>query len=467
MYKDSFFIPFTEHHDSIIIDATQSKSYTYEEVYGQIADIAAGIEQLQLAKHSIVVIYGYKNAFKSLLLFFSCLKCELIPFLVEAGGLSKITDLKFNAILSEAAINDSIVDNATAHRINDAFLYCNMYEDVYVGDENDLLVVSSSGTTAGTPKKILLGKQQTLANIASNREAMSITKDDATLVLLPVSYSYGLIAQFLTHFFTGAKIVLGERLLGILQLPQLFQKHQITNVFMTPLLARLILYYYQKIPKIKNNLRFITMGGDKPHLPTFQNVFRLFSCPIYSTYGLAEAGPRVATCKYTDVPEKDSEACIGVVNPGITLRVAPAEKYQDKYNDTPIGYLQIETPSIYLGYIRGNVLDKPSSNTVLTTKDIVVKKDDRYFILGREGDFIEYKDRIIWFNSLSDELYHAPEVLKVSIRKDSEDRMEIGVFHRNRINIPEVEQALKDKYDLHAGDHYDLKLIEFNNTYYK
>jgi acyl-CoA synthetase (AMP-forming)/AMP-acid ligase II len=132
-----------------------------------------------------------------------------------------------------------------------------------------------------------------------------------------------------------------------------------------------------------------------------------------------------------------------------------------------MGYLQIETPSIYLGYIRGNVLDKPASDTVLTTKDIVVKKEGRYFILGREGDFIEYKDRIIWFNSLSDELYHAPEVLKVSIRKDSEDRMEIGVFHRNKINIPEVEQALKDKYDLHAGDHYDLKLIEFNNTYYK
>lgn len=467
MHKDSFFKPFKQHHDSVIVDATQSKSYTYEEVYNQIADIAAGIEQLHLARHTIIIIYGYKNAFKSLLLFFSCLKCDLIPFLVETGGLPKVTDLRFNGIISDTAINDSIVENASLANVQDAYLYYNINRDVYRGDENDLLIVSSSGTTEGTPKKILLGKKQTIANIASNREAMSITKDDATLVLLPVSYSYGLIAQFLTHFFAGAKIVLGERLLGILQLPQLFQKHQISNVFMTPLLARLILYYYQKIPKIKNSLRFITMGGDKPHLPTFDNVFRLFNCPIYSTYGLAEAGPRVATCKYTATPSPDTEASIGIVNPGIRLKIAGNEKYQDRYSDTEIGYLQIETPSIYLGYIRGNVLEKPLSSSILTTKDICVKRDNHYVILGREGDFIEHQDRIIWFNSLSDELYHAPEVLKVSIRKDAEDRMEIGVFHRNKINIPEIEEALKDKYDLHAGAHYDLKLIEFNNTYYK
>ena len=467
MNKEAFFNPFKEHQDSVIVDATQSKSYTYAEVYGQIADIASGIEKLQIAKHTIIVIYGYKNPFKSLLLFFSCLKCDLIPFIVEAGGLSKITDLKFNGMISEAPITDSLTENADLQIIQDAHLYYNIHDHVYVGDENDLLVVSSSGTTEGMPKKILLGKEQTIANIRSNREALSVTKEDATLILLPVSYSYGLIAQFLTHFFAGAKIVLGERLLGILQLPQLFQRHQITNVFMTPLLARLILYYYQKIPKIKNNLKFITLGGDKPHLPTFQKIFKLFNCPIYSTYGLAEAGPRVATNKYTEAPAPDWELCIGSVNPGITIKLAASEKYQDKYSDTSIGYLQISSPSIYLGYIKGNELDKPQSDTVLTTKDICIKRDNRLFVLGREGDFIEYKDRIIWFNSLSDELYHAPEILKVNIRKDKDDKLEIGIFHRNKISVPDIEQALKDKYDLHHGDNYHLKLIEFNNTYYK
>jgi len=467
MYKEAFFNPFKEHQDSLIVDATQSKSYTYGEVYGQVADIASGIEKLQIARHTIVVIYGYKNTFKSLVLFFSCLKCDLIPFIVEAGGLSKITDLKFNGIFSEAPIADSLTEKADLEIIQGDHLYYNIHEDTYVGDENDLLIVSSSGTTAGTPKKILLGKQQTIANIASNREALSVTKEDATLILLPVSYSYGLIAQFLTHFFTGARIVLGERLLGILQLPQLFQRHQITNVFMTPLLARLILYYYQKIPKLKNNLKFITLGGDKPHLPTLQKIFQLFNCPVYSTYGLAEAGPRVATNRYTAPPGPESELCIGGVNPGIHLKVTASEKYQGKYDDTPIGYLQINSPSIYLGYIKGNELDRPKSDTVLTTKDICIKKDNRFFVLGREGDFIEYKDRIIWFNSLSDELYHAPEILKVNIRKDQEDKLEIGIFHRNKISVPEIQQALKEKYDLHYGDNYHLKLIEFNNTYYK
>ncbi|HEU4552189.1 MAG TPA: AMP-binding protein [Chitinophaga sp.] len=467
MYKEAFFSPFKEHQHSVIVDATQSKNYTYREVYDQVSGIAADIEKLRIARHTIIVIYGYKNAFKSLQLFFSCLKCDLIPFIVEAGNLSKITDLKFSGIFSEAPLADSLVEKADVQVIQDAYLYYNIHDDVYVGDENDLLIVSSSGTTAGTPKKILLGKKQTIANIQSNREALAITKEDATLILLPVSYSYGLIAQFLTHFFTGARIVLGERLLGVLQLPQLFQRHQVTNVFMTPLLARLILYYYQKIPKIKNNLRFITLGGDKPHPPTFQKTFKLFNCPIYSTYGLAEAGPRVATNKYAEAPLPGRELCIGSVNPGITIKLAASEKYQEKYSDTPIGYLQISSPSIYLGYIKGNELHKPPSDTVLTTKDICIKKENRVFVLGREGDFIEYKDRIIWFNSLSDELYHAPEILKVSIRKDKDDKLEIGIFHRNKITVPDIQQVLKDKYDLHEGDNYYLKLIEFNNTYYK
>lgn len=468
MNRQLFFDPFNKYADALIVDASQKKEYTYEEFNNLITGIAYGIEKLNIEKHTILVIYGYKNSFKPLLLFFACIKCNLIPFIVETGNLSKIVDLKFTGIFSGEAINDPLFDNATNTTICDEYVfYYNIHKEVYIGSENDLLIVSSSGSTSPVPKKILLGKEQTLANIKSNQEALSITQNDATLILLPVSYSYGLIAQFLTHFFAGSKIVLGEKLLSILQLPQLFKKHAITNVFMTPLLARLILYYYQKIKRIDNNLRFITLGGEKPHYQTFKNVLSLFNCPIYSTYGLAEAGPRVATNKYTDAPIDSEEFCIGNVNPGISIKIAANEKWPAKYNEGETGYLQIDSPSIYLGYIKGNQLNKPQSNTILLTKDICVKKDNRFFLLGREGDFIEYKDRIIWFNCLTKELYHTPEILKVKIEKENNNKLEIKIFHRNKISVVEIKTVLKNKYDLNDGDHYNMSLIEFNNTQYK
>lgn len=468
MNKNPFFSPFDIHRDSIIVDACQSKEYRYEDFYTLVTSIALDIEKLDITKHTIIVIYGYKNSFKQLLLFFACLKCNLIPFIVEAGCLDQIFDLRFNGMFSDVPVTRVLIEKANRKDICESFIfYYNIHPQIYIGKENDLLIVSSSGTTSKIPKKILLGREQTIANIKSNQEALSVTKNDSTLILLPISYSYGLIAQFLTHFFSGAKIILGERILGVLQLPKLFKKHEITNVFMTPLLARLILYYYQGTLKVENNLSFITLGGDMPHLQTFKSLLALFNCPIYSTYGLAEAGPRVATKKYIAAPPDDEELCIGNVNPGISIKIAPDEKYQGTYNSFETGYLQIDSPSIYLGYIIGNKLYGPQSETILITKDICIKKNNRFFLLGREGDFIEYKDSMIWFNNLTKELYHNPGILKVQIRKTINNKLEIRIFHRNKISISEIHSVLKDKYDLSDGHNYNMQLVEFNNTHYK
>jgi len=465
MHNQEFLQPILDHPHSIIVDDARSQKYSYQEFYTQVSRYAENLDQHNLKEKSIVIVYGYRNSYQALQQFYACLKQNLIPFIVEAGNLDKIKDLKFNAIITSEELSLEDYPKSAAHKKEDQILYTNLNEDVYEGNENDFLVVTSSGSTSKIPKKILLGKQQTLANIKSNQEALSITRLDTTLVMLPISYSYGLIAQFLSHIMVGANIVFANKSLGILQLPKLLQHYEVTNVFMTPLLSRLLLFYNKRLTTIQNNLRFMTIGGDKPQVEGLQKLQQVFQCPIYGTYGLAEAGPRVATNKFN--LSTDLVLSLGDANPGISLQIEHQEKYQELCKAPKAGYLQIETPSLYLGYIQGNVLIPPVSNSILYTKDICVLENGKYQILGRDDEYIQHQNKTIWFYDIGKIFYKTPDVLKVKVGKDSQQRLDIKVYHRNKIEIEDFKKNIAAQYKLEDEKDYAIELIKFNNSQYK
>ena len=285
-------------------------------------------------------------------------------------------------------------------------------------------------------------------------------------MLLPISYSYGLIAQFLSHFLLGSDIVLTDKTLGIIQIPSLLKKYNITNLFMTPLMSRLFFHYNKKINTIKNNLNFITIiGGDKPNKEGVEKIQNVFQCPIYSTYGLAEAGPRVATKKVNLNDVLTFE--LGNPNPGIKINIIENEKYQKLCGTDQVGYLNIETPSIYLGYIIGKTLQKPICKNILKTKDICVKDNEGIHLLGRDGDYIIKKDRIIWFYEIGNNFYKNVNILKVKIKKETQNKLNIMFYHRNQITTNDFSETLLNKYGLTKNLEYSINLVEFNNSQYK
>lgn len=465
MNNIGFLQPLIDYPSSIIIDDTSSISYSYKEFYKLILHTSSNLENHLLEKNSIIVIYGYRNSFFTMLLFFACIKNKLIPFIVEAGNLSNIKDLKFNALLSQDSLKFKDYTNVKQYHFEYGNLYTNFHKVIYIGNDNDLVIVSSSGSTSKTPKKILLGKKQTLNNIKSNQQALSISKKDKTLILLPISYSYGLIAQFLSHFFSGAGIIFADKSLGILQLPSLLKKYKITNIFMTPLLSRLLLFYNQNLNFIENNLKFITIGGDKPYKEGIEKLLKVFQCPIFGTYGLAEAGPRVASNKF----KLSNNLCLslGSINPGISVKIINNKKYQKICKTENIGFLLINTPSIYLGYIKGNILQKPKSKMNLKTKDICTYENEKLIILGRDNEYIKHNEKIIWFYDVGKHFYNNSHVLKVKITKNIKDKLDIKIFYRSNIIIEEFKDILFRKYHLKKDLDYSIHLIEFNSSQYK
>jgi len=76
MNNIGFLQPLIDYPSSIIIDDTSSISYSYKEFYKLILHTYSNLESHLLEKNSIIVIYGYRNSFFTMLLFFACIKIK-------------------------------------------------------------------------------------------------------------------------------------------------------------------------------------------------------------------------------------------------------------------------------------------------------------------------------------------------------------------------------------------------------
>lgn len=454
-----------KNYPNATIEESPLIKFTYSKFYKEIEKVSTQLDTLSIPKKSIVIIYGIKSQLKSMMLLLGCIHSDFIPFIVENGGIEKIKDLKFSAIISENSGSVSL-ENFFKKNFLSYTLYYKECPDNFIGNENSLMIVSSSGTTAKIPKKILLGKSETMKNISSNVEALKLSQEEKTLIVLPVSYSYGLIAQFFSHIYVGASIVFATKNVGILQIPYLLNKHNITNIYLTPLLARLVVYYNLKSRPKSNNLNFIAIGGDKPYKSIIKKITNLFNCNIYSTYGLAEAGPRVST-NFFNKGEKCNAITIGKPNPSVKVEIKSTARYNKIFNNEKIGLLNIETPSIYLGYIKGNKIQSPKSQKKIRTKDLGIKMDNgEIVILGRSDQYFVSEGKPIWFYDLNEEIYEIDNVIKVRIQKKT--KMNIDVFYRGTLEETPVIDSLKQKYGIESKKDYNIRFIKYDgNLYYK
>lgn len=463
MSCNDFFRPFMEFKESCIIDVSTKSHYTYNVFFQKVMNISSELFMAKLTPRSIVLIYKISNPFESILAFFACLKSDLIPFIVDTEDIKNISDLKYKAIITNSIISSTKTLPITLNSISGVVVYEMDSEDYYKGNENDFIIVTSSKSTSTVPKKILLGAKETLFNIESNRKSLPILKDERTLVLLPFSYSYGLIAQFLTHLFVGTDIIIAPRIVGVIQLKTIIHDYDITNIFLTPLLARLILIYNNTF--INNNLRFVTLGGDKPCQSTINGVRSLFDCEIYGTYGLAEAGPRVATSKLNI---EKTKVDIGQINPGIEVSIVEDEKYREITKIKAIGYLKIYTPSIYLGYIQGSSLCKPESSEFIMTKDIVYYSDNTYCLLGRDNEYIMIGSKLYWFQDFKSFFYNNPNVLKVKIQKDTDSKLIFTIFYKSKDSVNfDMEDSFNSYFGIKKDLDYSLTVVGYQYNQYK
>ncbi|MEM1358529.1 MAG: class I adenylate-forming enzyme family protein [Bacteroidota bacterium] len=292
-------------------------------------------------------------------------------------------------------------------------------------------LVTSSGSTGG--KKIIQYTQRgILENVRRNVKAIGINPSDRTLMVLPLTYSYGLVAQFLSHLYMGATIVFSNKVLFVGAILRLINEHQINSVFTVPPIFRQMVYMINKQDKFKDrpelwdSLRYVTCGGNHIEPGTVRKALRTFNCPIVKTYGLAEAGPRVAT----NIVRTETDAVASVGYPLDDVEVIITNSRGDRLPDCKVGRIVVRTPSAAAGYFLGKSNGLKIQGKTIYTQDLgYINNEGQIFILGRKSSQMRLKrfGPVIWQNELMDEVYGNFSVFKLNVSKESSGRIQVGV----------------------------------------
>ncbi len=221
--------------------------------------------------------------------------------------------------------------------------------------------ILTSGTT-GSPRAVLHRFPSLLLNASFHAEAIQLNASDRVGSALPLHFSYGLVAVALASLVQGSSLFFAPPFIP--GDPLVWMK-EISVFSATPLLAK-------KMDRFPS--RILTIGGDFTPPSLAEKI--LHQAPhltLFTTYGLTEAGPRVATCKISQEDCLKTSLPLGTFLPSIETQIAEDQE------------LLIKTPSVMLGYFRSaQETDAVFTKRWLHTGDLVKKQGDQFFFLGRK-----------------------------------------------------------------------------------
>jgi acyl-CoA synthetase (AMP-forming)/AMP-acid ligase II len=181
-------------------------------------------------------------------------------------------------------------------------------------------VVMLTSGTSGMASGCVHRADALARNAARHAAAVGLRAGDTVLVTLPLHYSYAIVAQALAALVTGQRLVISGPPFAPAAYREVIGRHGVTVSSVTPTIARLLLADPRPLPA---GLRTLTVGGDR--LAATHVGALLATNPgleLYLTYGLTEAGPRVATLAAHAEPAH-RHASAGLPLPGVRTALRP------------------------------------------------------------------------------------------------------------------------------------------------
>lgn len=155
------------------------------------------------------------------------------------------------------------------------------------------IMLHTSGTTSN-PKRVMLTHSNLINNIKSNIESLKLTKDDKVLIAMPMYFGYCNTAQFLTHLYLGASMVILNSVFLPKQFFRIVEKEKITNFTCVPSMLLMLLNYRYADNYDYNSLRYICFGGGNMPVEKLKQLIEKYSSVGFvQTYGQTECSPRV------------------------------------------------------------------------------------------------------------------------------------------------------------------------------
>lgn len=369
--------------------------------YRQKDEICEKIQK-EIKKRTLAFILC-KNTIGSVLSYFACLKNQTVPLLLDAK-------MDYNMIknLIEEYQPDVLFYPQDQERswgdfgqkgMFDEFGYAIRYQEKEQKTEvyKELaLLLTTSGST-GSPKLVRQSYQNIQSNAESITQYLRLDENERPITTLPMHYTYGL-SIINSHAFCGATILLTEHGLFEQEFWDFLKKERATSFGGVPYTYEMLkrLHFFEMdLPFLKT----MTQAGGKlaKHLhQEFAQYAKEMNKEFIVMYGQTEATARMSYLPANDSIRKAGS--IGIAIPGGKMEIEDGELVYYGENVT-LGYAQ-KMEDLKKGDERGGKLK---------TGDMArVDEEGFFYIIGRKKRFLKI----------------------------------LG----NRVNLDEVEQILKAKY---------------------
>lgn len=268
---------------------------------------------------------------------------------------------------------------STIHNKKNYILKTQVYDDV-------VIMLHTSGTT-NNPKRVMLTHQNLISNVESNISSLKLDKKDKVLIALPMYFGYCNTAQFLTHLYLGASMVIMHSMFLPKQFFEIIQQEKITNFTAVPSMLLMIMEYRYSNNYNTSSLRYICFGGSSFSSESIQKLIKQFDhINFVQTYGQTEASPRITTL----LPDHAVDKCgsVGTPIPNVQLKIVDEEGNCIKPYET--GEVIVCGKNVMRGYYKQEeITNKTIVNSWLHTGDLgYLDKDGFLYICGRKKNMI-------------------------------------------------------------------------------
>jgi len=163
------------------------------------------------------------------------------------------------------------------------------------GPADEALVLHTSGTTS-RPKVVPLLQRNIMASAQNISNALELSASDHCLNIMPRFHIHGLIAVLTASLFKGASICCssGFNAIGFLELAH---QQNITWYSGVPTMHQAILLRAKRNPQIAQNLKLRLIRSSSASLPpaVFDELVKVFGCPVIEAYGMTEAAHQMTS----------------------------------------------------------------------------------------------------------------------------------------------------------------------------
>lgn len=252
--------------------------------------------------------------------------------------------------------------------------------NVHPGD----IILVTSGTSSEFSSGCIHAIDALKRNAERHAVSFGLTEHDRVLVKLPLFYSFAFVAQSIAAAQIGARLFVGSTPFSIDEFIGEIEANGITVASLTPTLVHRLLE--SRTTDLPKSLRVLSVGGDRVPLDMALRLRSAYpSLELYFTYGISEAGPRVATLRAHEVPEA-LLTTLGEPLAGTALRM------EEDAAEAGQGELLIKSDTLLRAKIGRNAVDPITiinGERWLKTGDIVMSVGEASFaITGRRSDFL-------------------------------------------------------------------------------